>query len=90
MKDEMAKPLGLTQRGGSFQLRIVIPKDLQQCYDGRTDFRVSLGKLDRGLAHPLAHRIRAEKEEEFARKRRELNPQQVTEVPTQLSKAIAS
>jgi len=34
MKDEMAKPLGLTQRGGSYQLRIVISKDLRGHYEG--------------------------------------------------------
>lgn len=90
MKDEMAKPLGLTPRGGSLQLRIIIPKDLRHLYDGRADFRVSLGKLDKAIAQPLAHRIRAEKEEEFARKRRELNPQAVVDISPQLAKAIAS
>lgn len=86
----MAKPLGLTQRGGSFQLRIVIPKDIRQCYDGRADIRVSLGKMDRALVQPLAHRIRAEKEAEFAQKRLELKPHRVTEVTPQLAQAIAS
>lgn len=86
----MAKPLGLTQRGGSFQLRIVVPKDIRQCYDGRADIRVSLGKMDRALVQPLAHRIRAEKEAEFAQKRLELNPHKVTEVTPQLAQAIAS
>lgn len=68
----------------------MIPKDLRDGYEGRTDFRISLGKLDRALAYPLAHRLRAEKESEFAQKRLELNPQQVAEVTPQLSKAIAS
>lgn len=86
----MARPLGLTQRGGSYQLRIVIPKDLRGHYEGRSDFRVSLGKLDKALAYPLAHRLRAEKESEFAQKRLELNPHKVTEVTPQLSQAIAS
>jgi len=74
MKDEMAKPLGLAQRGGSYQLRIVIPKDLRGHYGDRTDFRISLGKLDKALAYPLAHRPRAEKESEFAQWVLELTP----------------
>lgn len=86
----MARPLGLTQRGGSYQLRIVIPKDLRDVYEGRSDIRISLGKLDRALAYPLAHRLRAERESEFAQRRLELNPHEVTEVTPQLSKAIAS
>lgn len=76
----MARPLGLTLRGGSYQLRIVIPKDLRDVYEGRSDIRISLGKLDRALAYPLAHRLRAEKEAEFAQRRLELNPHKVTEV----------
>lgn len=55
----MARPLGLTQRGGSYQLHIVISKDIRQCYGGRVDIRVSLGKMDRALVQPLVHRIRA-------------------------------
>ena len=47
-------PLGLTQCGGSYQLRIVIPKDVRALYGDRTDFRISLGKLDKALAYPLA------------------------------------
>lgn len=84
----MAKPLGLTKRGGSYQLRIVIPKDLRHCYGARTDFRISLGN-DKALAQPLAHRIRAEREEEFARKRAALNPQRVPAVSSQLAQVIA-
>ncbi|MGH6648207.1 tyrosine-type recombinase/integrase [Aquabacterium sp.] len=84
----MAKPLGLTKRGGSYQLRIVIPKDLRHCYGARTDFRISLSS-DKALAQPLAHRLRAEREDEFARKRAALNPQRVSAVSSQLAQVIA-
>lgn len=89
MKDKVAKPLGLTSRDGSLQLRVIVPQDLRDAYGGRRDFRISLGKLDRALGWPLAHRIRAEKEAEFAEKRRELNAQQIERVTPELATALA-
>jgi integrase len=89
MENKVAKPLGLTSRGGSLQLRIIIPQDLREAYGGRKDFRISLGKLDRALGWPLAHRIRAEKEAEFAEKRKELNAQQIDYVTPDLAVALA-
>ncbi len=89
MENKVAKPLGLTSRGGSLQLRIIIPQDLREAYGGRKDFRISLGKLERAIGWPLAHRIRAEKEAEFAQRRKELNAQQIDYVTPDLAAALA-
>lgn len=87
----MAKPIGLTPRGQSKQLRICIPKDLWDAYRGRKDIRISLGKLSAAEAKTEAHRIRVEKDSEFLAKRRELGlvPLDVTHVTPELAAAIA-
>lgn len=86
----MAKPLGLVLRGGAYQLRVIIPKELQALYDGRKDFRISLGVVDKPTAQVMAHRLRAEKEAEFAAKRRTLKPQEITTVTPALVDAIGA
>jgi integrase len=73
MKNEMAKPLGMTSRGGAHQLRICIPVDLQAAYGGRKDFRVSIGRLPNAQAVDRAHLVRAEYVTKFADKRSALN-----------------
>lgn len=87
----MAKPIGLTPRGQSKQLRICIPKDLWDAYGGRKDIRISLGKLSAAEAKTEAHRIRVEKDSEFLAKRRELGlvPLEVAHVTPELAAAIA-
>jgi integrase len=91
MKDKMAKPIGLTSRGSIKQVRVCIPKDLWDAYDGRKDFRISLGPLTGADAKAEAHRIRATKDAEFDAKRRELSRVvvKVTNVPQELVEAIA-
>lgn len=84
----MAKPLGLTTRGNSHQLRIVIPKDLREAYGGRSDFRISLGQMDRREAQARAHALRAEKEAEFQIRRQQLTGQKVGRVTVELARAI--
>ncbi len=71
MKNKMAKPLGVTpaSRGRAPSIRICIPDDLQEIYGGRSDFRISLGKVDWATAKTRATTIRAGKEAEFAAKR---------------------
>lgn len=86
----MAKPLGLTTRGKSQQVRIVVPKDLKEAYGGRVDFRIAL-KSSGMEAKAEAHRLRTQKDTEFAERRRMLFSAgaQVTAVTPELGKAIA-
>jgi integrase len=90
VKNKMAKPLGLTTRGSSKQVRIVVPKDLKEVYGGRADFRITL-KSSGMEAKAEAHRLRAQKDAEFAERRRMLFSvtADVTAVTPELGKAIA-
>ena len=90
MTAKIAKPLGLSLRGGAYQLRTVIPNDLQALYGGRTDFRISLGVVDKPTAQLGVHRLRAEKEAEFASKRRSLNPPVVEHITPALMDAVGA
>ncbi len=67
----MAKLPGLSLRTGVYQLRVLAPLDLQAAYGGRTRLSESLATSD-----PRAATLKA-----FSDKRRELSPQQLTEVP---------
>jgi integrase len=91
VKNKMAKPLGLTTRGRSQQVRIVVPKDLIEAYGGRRDFRIAL-KSSGMEAKAEAHRLRAQKDAEFAERRRLLASAtaEVTTVTADLGKAISS
>lgn len=86
----MAKPLGLTVRGRSQQVRIVVPKDLIEAYEGRRDFRITL-KSSGTEAKAEAHRLRVLKDAEFAERRKVLASAtaEVTAVTSDLAKAIA-
>jgi integrase len=88
MDAPMAKPLGLTQRGGAWQLRIVVPADLQAHY-GRKDFRISLGRGERAQVQARAHQLRAEREAEFASVRKSINAQPLDKVTPELASAFA-
>jgi integrase len=73
MKNEVAKPIGLSRpKGRGPQVRICIPLDLQPHYGGRKDFRFSLGARIGAEAKAEAHRLRAAKDAEFNAKRVEL------------------
>jgi integrase len=95
MKNEMAKPLGVTpaSRGRAPSIRICVPDDLREAYGGREDFRISLGKVDWATAKSKAALLRAEKEAEFAAKRQAIKAATtltpVSVVTPELSKAIA-
>jgi hypothetical protein len=73
-KDSMAKLPGLHERGGVFQLRVVIPLDLRPAYDGRTKVVQSLKTKDRREASIEGAKLRADLLQEFKDKRRALNP----------------
>jgi len=73
-KDSMAKLPGLHERGGVFQLRVVIPLDLRPAYSGRTKLVQSLKTKDRREASAEGARLRADLLQEFKDKRRAMNP----------------
>lgn len=90
--NEVAKPIGLSRpQGRSPQVRICIPQDLQPHYGGRKDFRISLGKVSASEAKVESHRIRAEKEQEFEAKRRELllAAQPLQDITPELAQVVA-
>ena len=86
----MAKPLGLTRRGSSQQVRITVPQDLREAYGGRVDFRIAV-KSSGNEAKTEATRLRAQKDAEFSERRRMLAAviAQVTAVTPELGNAIA-
>lgn len=91
-KNEVAKPIGLNRhKGRSPQIRIWVPIDLQPHYGGRKDFRISLGRVSPAEAKAKAHRIRAEKEQEFQAKRRELllAAQPLQDITPELAQVVA-
>jgi integrase len=90
MKDQtMAKPTGLSQRDGVYQLRVMIPKDLQVAYGGRTSFRESLATSSLREANLRAAIRRAQLLQDLEDKRREVFPQRLSEVPLELAKELA-
>ncbi|MDO9234931.1 MAG: site-specific integrase [Aquabacterium sp.] len=86
----MAKALGLTRRGGAYQVRIGVPEELRAAYGGREDFRISLGVVDKPTAQLRAHRLRAEKEAEFASQRCLLNPPAIEHITPALVNAVGA
>jgi len=86
----MAKPLGLTARGSSKVVRIVVPKDLRETY-GRTDFRITLKAREGPAVKAEAHRVRVQKDAEFEAKRKELAGvvNVIETITPELSQAIA-
>jgi integrase len=88
--DDMAKQLGLHQRGGVWQLRVIIPLDVQGAYAGRSKVIRSLQTGDYAEAKSKAKLLHAEWDAAFEQKRRELNPQRIETVTPELSKALAA
>jgi hypothetical protein len=62
----MATVEGLNLRGGRFYLRVLIPQDLQEAYEGRTRVNLSLRTSDRATAVLNGLRVKAQWLEEFA------------------------
>lgn len=76
-KADMAKLPGLFQREGVYQLRVVIPLDLQGAYKGRTKLVQSLNTTSHREAALRATQERAKRLEEFHHKRQSLQPQRL-------------
>ena len=63
--DTMAKLPGLHPRGGVYQVRVVIPVELRDAYQGRTKIIESLKTTDRRTAAIEGAKRRAAHLEEF-------------------------
>ncbi|CAM5796354.1 DUF6538 domain-containing protein [Rhizobacter fulvus] len=87
--DHMAKLPGLYLRGGVWQLRVIIPLDLQGAYAGRSRVIKSLQTGDYEEAKSKAKALHADWDATFEQKRRELNPQRIETVTPEMSKALA-
>jgi integrase len=88
-KDTMAKLPGLFKREGIYQLRIMIPKDLQEAYEGRTKVIESLGVSSSDEAKTKGVLKRGEWLTQFSQKRLELNPHQVDMVTPELAAVLS-
>lgn len=86
----MARLPGLFQRGVVYQLRVMVPLDLRPLYAGRSKLVRSLGTADWREAERLGVQARAELLEEFAERRRALQPRPVTDIPPALGPAIGA
>ncbi len=85
----MAKLPGLFERGGVFQLRVMIPKDLQAAYGGRSKLVQSLQTSDHRKAVLLGHSVRTDLLLGFEDMRRRQSPAPVAVVTPALSKLLA-
>lgn len=90
--DNVAKLPGLFRRadGGAWQIRVVIPLDLQQAYGGKTKLIRSLKTADRREAELLAGPERTRVLAEFRDKRREMNPKPVAIIGPELGATLAA
>ncbi len=88
-KATMAKDVGLHQRGGIWYSRILIPKDLQPAYQGKTRLSRSLGVQSHAAAKTAHAAWRASMLAEFEQRRRECNPQPVATITPELAQTIA-
>ena len=84
----MAKLPGLHERGGVYQLRVVIPLDLRPAFGGRTKVTCSLKTSDRREAALAGSKRRADLLQEFQERRRALNPQRVVTIGPELGKLL--
>ncbi|WP_162910300.1 site-specific integrase [Azohydromonas sediminis] len=85
----MAKLPGLFKRGGVYQLRTMIPKDLQGAFGGRCKLVESLGVTDADRAKVEGTVRRATHLAEFERMRSGRSPQRVDKVTPELAKVLA-
>jgi len=89
-KKDMAKLTGLHLRAGVYQLRILIPQDLQASYEGKTKITRSLGTSDLREAHVLGTHARANALQGFEDKRRSLRPQVISHVTAEMTNYVAT
>ena len=85
----MAKLPGLFQRAGVWTLRVMIPLDLQEAYEGRSKVIESLQTGYHAEAKLKGTARRAHWLAEFDQKRREQSLQRVEKVTPELSRALA-
>ena len=86
----MAKLTGLHLRAGVYQLRILIPQDLQASYEGKTKITRSLGTSDLREARVLGTQARANALQGFENKRRSLRPQVISHITTEMTEYVAT
>jgi len=89
-KKDMAKLTGLHLRAGVYQLRILIPQDLQASYEGKTKITRSLGTSDLREAHVLGTHARANALQGFEDKRRSLRPQVISHITAEMTDYVAT
>ena len=87
--DQVALPTGVKPRNGVYQLRIIVPKELQHLYSTKNRVRESLLTSDKGVARAKALAIWAMCEAEFLQKRRELAPLKLTSVSANIRERMA-
>ena len=85
----MATVEGLQLRGSKYSLLVLIPKDLQASYGGKTRVVKSLGTSDKTEAVRKGLRLKAEWLEEFEAKRKALNPESLEVITPELAQALA-
>lgn len=91
MKQSTAARLpGLTLRGTVWQLRVMIPLDLQAAYEGRTKLVRSLSTSDWREARLKGAKARAELLLEFDERRRALDPEPVASITPELGETLGS
>ena len=88
-KNDMAKLPGLFQRGGIYQLRVVVPTALRAAYGNRSKLVQSLQTSDYKEASLLATQERAKLLEVFQHKQRILSPQKLDNVTAEMSTELA-
>ena len=89
-KKDMAKLTGLHLRAGVYQLRILIPQDLQASYEGKTKITRSLGTSDLREARVLGTQARENALQGFENKRRSLRPQVISHITTEMTEYVAT
>lgn len=86
----VARLPGLTLRGTVWQLRVMIPLDLQAAYEGRTKLVRSLATSDWREARLKGAQARAELLQEFDERRRSLDPEPVATITPELGETIGT
>ena len=86
--DTVAKLPGMYQRGAVWQLRVMIPSDLQAAYEGRTKVIRSLDTTDWREASRKGAKVRAELLQEFEERRRALHPEPVAQITPELGQTL--
>ena len=85
----MATVEGLQLRGSTYSLLVLIPKDLQASYGGKTRVVRALGTRDKAEAVRKGLRVKAAWLEDFEAKRKALNPEVLEVITPELAQALA-